>query len=216
MIAGVLLDLDGVLVRTDEYNFRAWKTLAERLQIPFTRQDNERCRGISRMASLEILLEKAPRAYSLKEKEELCQEKNAIYLSLLDELSPASLLPGVKETLPQLKALGLHLAIASSSKNARYVLEKIGYGDFFDAVVDGTMVTRAKPDPEIFLLAAKKLGLQSAECVVVEDAEAGIQAAKKGGFLALGISYAEKVKECDGTLKDFSALLDWVKALRKV
>jgi beta-phosphoglucomutase len=186
----VLFDLDGVIVSTDEYHYLAWKTLAEREGIEFSREDNHRLRGVNRAESLEIILEKAHRAYSAEEKAGIMDEKNKVYRELLQSLAPRDILPGIPEVLALLKASGVKAAIASSSKNAAYILEKIGLDAAFDAVVDGTRITRSKPDPEVFLLAAKELGESPENCVVVEDADAGVAAAVSAGMRAVAVGAA--------------------------
>ena len=189
-IKGVIFDLDGVLCSTDRFHFAAWQSLAQELHIPFTEADNRRMRGVSRMESLDILLKKAPRAFSPAEKQALAEKKNGRYRVLLAGLSPADLAADTRRALDDLRAMGLKLAVGSSSRNARCILGRLGLEDFFDAVADGTEIARSKPDPEVFLLAAKKLELPPARCLVVEDAPAGIAAAAAGGFAAAGLGDA--------------------------
>jgi beta-phosphoglucomutase len=186
-IRGVIFDLDGVLVSTDDLHFRAWKELAEREGIPFTRQDNERLRGVDRMASLEILLERATRTYSQAEKLALAGSKNDRYRLLLAELGPSNVLPGARELLAGLRERGVRTAVGSSSRNAREILHRLALDALLDVIVDGTDITRSKPDPEVFALAASRMGLSPAECLVVEDAASGVEAALRGGFRVLGI-----------------------------
>ena len=188
---GVIFDLDGVLVSTDDCHYRAWKQLADREKIPFTREDNERLRGVSRMESLEIVLEKASRVYTEAEKEEMASCKNAIYRTLLEELTADDLLPGVPELLDALRKRGLLLAVGSSSKNTPLILEKIGLANYFDAVADGNQIQHSKPDPEVFLLAAKLLNLEPGRCIVVEDAAAGIAAAVAAGQKPVAVGSAQ-------------------------
>ena len=183
----VIFDLDGVICFTDKYHYQAWKALADRLGIYFDERINDRLRGVSRMASLEIVLERADRAYSEAEKEALAAEKNETYRGLLERMSPADLSDEVRATLNALRERGYPLAIGSSSKNTKRILERIGLDGFFDAVADGTDITRSKPDPEVFLAAAKKLGAAPEDCAVVEDAKAGIEAAKAAGMTALAL-----------------------------
>ena len=190
-IKGVIFDLDGVLCSTDRFHFAAWQSLAQQLNIPFTEADNRRMRGVSRMESLDILLEKADRVFSTAEKEAFASAKNDRYRALLAGLSPADLSEDTKQALAALRAMGLKLAVGSSSRNARFILARLGLGSFFDAVADGTEIARSKPDPEVFLLAARKLELPPARCLVVEDAFADISAAVAGGFAAAGISTAK-------------------------
>lgn len=188
MIKGVIFDLDGVLVSTDEMHYQAWKRLAQELHITgFTREDNRRQRGVSRMASLEIVLEKADRTYSEAEKIELAERKNGYYLELLEEMDESAVLENVKDVLEKLKNRGLLLAVGSASKNAPVILEKTGLMPYFDKISCGLDTTKSKPDPEVFLVAAKKLGLPPEECLVVEDSAAGIEAAAAGGMKSLGV-----------------------------
>lgn len=178
----IIFDLDGVICHTDQYHFQAWKQLADWLSIPFNEQDNDRLRGVSRMESLNIILEKSSRIYSEQEKLAFAEEKNEYYKKLLIQMTPSDLPEGVLETLQELRSRGLLLGIGSSSKNTKLILSRLGLADFFDAVADGTEISHSKPDPEVFLLAAEKLGVSPAESLVVEDADAGIEAAKAGGF----------------------------------
>lgn len=170
----VIFDLDGVIVSTDEFHFQAWKQISDEAGLFFTREINEKLRGFSRMESLNIILENAGRIYAEQEKVVLAERKNDIYKELLENLRPDDILPGVLSFLQKLKELNLRMAIGSSSKNAKYILEKIGLSSAFDAVADGNGIQRSKPDPEVFLLAARLLQIKPKECVVVEDAEAGI------------------------------------------
>ena len=183
----VIFDLDGVICFTDKYHYQAWKALADRLGIYFDEKINDRLRGVSRMASLEIILEQAEKEYSQAEKEAFTAEKNDAYRELLKNMSPTDLTDEVRDTLAGLRRRGYQLAIGSSSRNTKFILERIGLGGFFDAVADGTDITRSKPDPEVFLIAAEKLGIRPADCAVVEDAKAGIQAAKAGGMTAFAL-----------------------------
>ena len=190
MIKGIVFDLDGVLVSTDELHYRAWKALAGRLGIPFDRAQNDRCRGISRMESLEIVLERSPKSYSPEEKAALAAEKNDNYRAMLAVLTPSDALEGAAETLAALCARGYRLALASSSRNAPLILDRTGLGAYLDAVVDGSRVTRSKPDPEIFLTAARELGLKPGTPVAFGGGDQPMQAVGNGilapgGALAL-------------------------------
>ena len=207
MIRAVIFDLDGVICSTDEYHYQAWKKLADRLGIYFDRDINNRLRGVSRMASLEIVLERSQIEYTQEQKLAMADEKNETYRSLLSRMSPADLSDEVRDTLNELRGRGYPMSIGSSSKNTRYILERIGLGDFFDAVSDGTNITRSKPDPEVFLKAAEFLGEKPENCLVVEDAVAGIQAAKAGGMYAAGIGEAMKYNETDYPITRFAELL---------
>ena len=189
-IQAVIFDLDGVIVSTDEFHFLAWKQLADAEGIPFAREDNERLRGVSRMESLDILLEKSPKNYSDAKKEQMATRKNTIYREFLKELSPADILPGVKDMLKRLRERGIKIAIGSSSKNAGPILIAIGLDKTFDAVVDGTHIARSKPDPEVFTLAGKQLGIAPDHCLVVEDADAGVDAGLAAGMPVLAVGSA--------------------------
>ena len=183
----VLFDLDGVLLSTDEFHYQAWKKLADREGIFFDRVINRRLRGVSRMESLDILLERAEQDYSIEEKAELAAFKNDLFVESLSELTPEHVFDGVAELIQFLQERGMKLAIGSSSKNARLILKQAGMSDTFDAVCDGTDITRGKPDPEVFLKAAELLGVAPGNCLVVEDADVGIEAAVAAGMDALGV-----------------------------
>ena len=207
----VIFDLDGVICFTDEYHYLAWKQLADKLSIPFDRTINERLRGVSRMDSLEIILEQyTGPELSAEEKEKLATEKNDIYRKSLKNMSPADLSDEVKETLNALRDKGLKLAIGSSSKNTKFILKQIGLEDFFDAISDGTNITRSKPDPEVFLKAAEFVREEPADCLVIEDAEAGIDAAVAGGFDGAGIGSAADYSKATYRLESFKDILKYV------
>ena len=198
MVKAVIFDLDGVLVTTDVLHFNAWKALAEELGINnFTKADNARQRGVSRMASLEVVLEKTDRVFTDEEKIALADKKNTNYVKSLDTLTKADVLPGVFEFLDFLKEKGVKIALGSASKNAPLILEKTGLSDKFDAISCGLDTTKSKPDPEVFLVAAKKLGMDPADCVVFEDSDAGIVAAKAGGMLAFAVGEAKTNPQAD-------------------
>ena len=181
MIQGICFDLDGVLVQTDNLHYLAWKGLADRLGIPFDRAQGDRCRGISRMESLEIVLEHTDHIYSAEEKERFAQEKNEAYRAMLARLSPSDLPADVLPTLRELRRRGYRLALASGSKNAGLILARTGLGRYLDAAADGNCVTHSKPDPEIFLLAADKLGVAIEKCMVLEDSINGVKAGIASG-----------------------------------
>lgn len=187
---GIIFDLDGVICFTDEYHYQAWKALADRLGIYFDRKINDRLRGVSRMESLEIILEHSDKEYTPEEKKAFAEEKNELYKELLKKMSEKDLSDEVRDTLNELRSRGIALAVGSSSKNARFILEQIGLGTFFDAVSDGNNITRSKPDPEVFIKAAEFLKLPAENCLVVEDAEAGVQAASAGGMDCAAIGAA--------------------------
>lgn len=207
MIKAVIFDLDGVLVTTDELHFTAWKALADKLGInDFTKEDNVRQRGVSRMASLEVVLEKTDRAFSEEEKLTLAEEKNEIYVRSLSSLSETDVLSGANEFIDYLKSKGIKTAVGSASKNTPLILEKTKLTNKFDAVSCGLDTTKSKPDPEVFLIAAKKLGVAPCDCVVVEDSDAGIEAAKTGGMYAIAVGAAEHNPKADVAIKDLESL----------
>lgn len=205
-IKAVIFDLDGVIVSTDDYHYRAWKFMANEEGIYFDRTINERLRGVSRMESLEIIMEKANKEYTNQEKIEMAEKKNSLYRELLNELTPKDILPGVMKVLENLKECRIKIAIGSSSKNTPMILEKIGLKDYFDAVADGNEIKNSKPDPEVFLLAAKKLEVAPEECLVVEDADAGVEAALAGGMKVVGVGAGENNESADYKVKDLSLL----------
>ncbi|HKL86401.1 MAG TPA: beta-phosphoglucomutase [Treponemataceae bacterium] len=196
-IKGVLFDLDGVIVDTAKYHFLAWKRLASRLGFEFTEQDNERLKGVSRIASLEILLEIGNLHYTESEKIQMANEKNEWYVDYLHELDQSALLPGAREYLLQLKKEGVLIALGSASKNAQLILDCLNITNLFDAIIDGNSVEKAKPDPEVFLKGAQSLGLDPADCLVFEDSLAGIQAAKTGGMRAVAVGTKENLPGAD-------------------
>ena len=190
MIKGVIFDLDGVILSTDEYHFLAWKQLADKLDIPFDREKNNLLRGVSRMESLEIVLD--GREFSAEQKAAFAAEKNETYRALLSRMTPSDVSNDVKNTISKLKSRGIKVAIGSSSKNTKFILERVGMINDFDAIADGNDIKRSKPDPEVFLVAARLIGLAPSECIVVEDALAGIDAAISGGFFPVAIGDAVK------------------------
>lgn len=204
-IKGVIFDLDGVLVSTDEFHYKGWAKLAEEEGIPFSWEDNLRQRGVSRMESLNVLLEKSNKKYSEEQKLDMATRKNGYYVEYLQELTSADSLPGTLEILQSLRTKGIKLAIGSSSRNTPLIIEKLDIGKYFDAVADGNDITKSKPDPEVFLLAAKRLGLSPKECVVVEDAEAGVEAAKRAGMHVVGVGPAN-AGMCDAYVKSTAEL----------
>lgn len=195
MIRGFIFDLDGVITDTAEYHYRAWKRLADEECLPFTREDNEALRGVSRRDSLILLLK--GRTYPEEKIQEMMDRKNNYYLEYIKEIAPRDLLPGAKELLEEIRAAGLKNAIGSASKNAGEVIDRLGLRPLLDAISDGHSIERQKPAPELFLHAAVQLGLPPSECVVVEDAAAGIEAAKAGGFFSVGLGPRERVGAAD-------------------
>lgn len=202
-----IFDLDGVLVFTDKYHYQAWKKLADRLGIYFDETINNRLRGVSRMESLEIILERSDKSYSDEEKAAFAEEKNTTYRELLSEMTPADVTDEVRSTLQELRARGHKLSIGSSSKNTKFILERVNLTDAFDAISDGTNITKSKPDPEVFLKAAEFLSEAPENCIVVEDAYAGIDAAKAANMTAVGIGDASGYKKTDYPIQSFGELL---------
>ena len=207
MRKAIIFDLDGVICSTDHYHYLAWKALADKLGIYFDETINNRLRGVSRMESLEIVLERSERTYTQKEKELFAFEKNELYKSLLVQMNESDLTDEVKTTLETLRSRGYKLAIGSSSKNTKLILSRICLADFFDAIADGTDIQNSKPHPEVFLLAAQRLGFNPDECLVVEDAKAGIEAATRGGFESAGLGEAAAHEFVTYPIAHFSDLL---------
>jgi beta-phosphoglucomutase len=211
-LRGVVFDLDGVLVHTDALHFRAWKEIADHLQIPFTSAHGDRLRGVSRSESLDIILSLGGVEMSQVEKTLLADEKNRRYRQLLDELTPDHVDPEVRLTLTELRERGLRLAIGSSSRNAKTILDKVGLRSSFDAISDGENITRSKPDPEVFQHAAKFLALTAGECAVVEDARAGVDGAIDGGFVCFGIADAAGYERTTWPITSLSDILEHLPA----
>ncbi len=186
-IEAVIFDLDGVLVDTAKYHYLAWKKLADELNIQFSIEDNERLKGVSRMQSLEIILEIGKATINNDVKIQLAQKKNNWYVEYISKLTPEDILPGVIVFLESIKAKGIKIALGSASKNSMLILNKLNLTDYFDAIIDGTKVSKAKPDPEVFLKGAKALEVLPSQCIVFEDAEAGVEAAINAGMHCIGI-----------------------------
>jgi len=191
MMKAIIFDLDGVIVSTDEYHYQAWKRLAEEEHIPYSREMNMLQRGVSRMESLEVMLKEICKSYTTEQKSEMAQRKNGYYVELIKNITSADILPGVSKFLGDCKNSRILCAIGSSSKNTAAILKGIGLYDFFDTIADGTMIKNSKPHPEVFLLAAEKLHVEPCYCIVVEDAEAGLKAAKAAGMIALAVGAAK-------------------------
>jgi beta-phosphoglucomutase len=192
-----IFDLDGVIVDTAKFHYLAWQRLAKELGIAFTETDNERLKGVSRMESLDILLSLGNVRADQKSKDDMAARKNGWFVEYINALEPEEIFPGVKDLLMELRKRGYKLALASSSKNAGRVLERLGIADLFDAVVDGTMIKNSKPDPEVFLQAAAKVSASPVECVVFEDAEAGVEAAVRAGMKCVGIGSPKQLGKAD-------------------
>jgi len=195
LIKACIFDLDGVIVDTARYHFLAWKRLANELGIEFTETDNERLKGVSRIRSMEILMEIGGIALSEHDKEKLANKKNAWFVDYVERMMPEEIFPGVTALIHQLREQGIKVGLASSSKNAKTVIQLLHIQNEFEVVVDGNMITHSKPDPEIFLLAAKKLNVAPKDCLVFEDAEAGVEAALAAGMWCVGIGSPQQLSK---------------------
>jgi len=198
-LEAVIFDLDGVITDSAEFHYLAWKNLADRLGIDFDRKINERLKGVSRMESLEIILEKddVPGRYSMHEKEALAKEKNDEYVTLIQTITPDDMLPGILDLLNDLKQRGIKTAIASASRNAHTIVERLEIGHLFDFIADAGKIKNQKPAPDVFLVSAENISVLPDQCVGVEDASAGIIAIKAAGMIAVGIGDAEILKGAD-------------------
>ena len=208
---GIIFDLDGVICFTDHYHYLAWKAIADEEHIYFDETINNRLRGVSRMDSLDIILERATRTYSLEEKEALATKKNEIYKQYLLTMSPKDMDPNTLNTLLELKKMGVNIAIGSSSKNTRLILKQLGITELFDAISDGNNISKSKPDPEVFLKAAEMLKMEPKNLLVMEDALAGIEAAYRGGFHSIGIGEATTHPHVNYPVEKFSDILEIIK-----
>lgn len=209
-----IFDLDGVIVDTAKYHYLAWRELAIQLGFDFTMEQNERLKGVSRVRSLEILLDIGKIQLEEDEKTTYLKEKNEQYLQYIAKMDHTEILPGIDDLLHYLKLNKVPFSLGSASKNARLILETLDLIDLFDAIVDGNDVSTAKPDPEVFLIAAQKLGVQPEDCIVIEDAQAGIEAANKAGMTSIGIGDAHVLAEADFKLNNTSELtIDFVQEL---
>lgn len=207
---GIIFDLDGVLVHTDKYHYLAWKQIADRLGIYFDEKINNKLRGVSRMASLEIILEGSTKKFSDEQKQKLAEEKYSVYRQYLEGLTQRDLGEGVLQTLDKLKTMGLKLAVGSSSRNAVLILKKTCIYGFFDAVSDGNNIVKTKPDPEVFIKAADMLGLLCGQCLVVEDAVSGVLAATAANMDCAAIGDAAKHKIATYNIENFYQLVEIV------
>ncbi len=203
---GFIFDLDGVIVDTAKYHYLAWKNLADELGIPFTEEDNENFKGVSRRRCLEILLEMGNIQVPDEQFEAWLAEKNDDYLSYIAQMDESEILPDVVKVLNYLKERNIPMALGSASKNARPILEKVKLITYFDTIVDGNAVTKAKPDPEVFMIAADDLDIEPAHCVVFEDALAGIEAANSAGMTSVGIGDANVLSRADYNFNDFTEI----------
>jgi beta-phosphoglucomutase len=200
-VKACIFDLDGVIVDTAKYHFLAWKRLADQMGINFTEKDNERLKGVSRMASLEIILEIGGRSLDQGEKDKLAAVKNTWYVEYISRMEADEILPGTVEFIKSLKKENIKIALGSASKNTPMILDRIGMTKTFDAVADGNIVHKAKPDPEVFLKAASMVGIDPSECVVFEDAVAGVEAALNAGMRCVGIGSRDVLTEADIVIK---------------
>jgi len=202
-IKGCIFDLDGVIVDTAKYHYNAWKRLADELGFFFSEEDNERLKGVSRMASLEILLQIGRLSLDEEMKQALAAKKNQWYVEYISGLDENEVLPGVKEFIISVRAAGYKTALASASKNALTILNRLRLTGYFDVIVDGNRILKAKPDPEVFLLAAEGLMIPPESCVVFEDARAGIEAAKRAGMKCIGVGTSPELSEADAVIPGF-------------
>ena len=201
-----LFDLDGVIVDTAVYHFQAWRRLANELGFDFTEHQNEQLKGISRMESLDLILKWGNVILAEEEKIDWATRKNAWYLELVMQMTPSEVLSGVPAFLKQLRANDIKIALGSASKNSRLILEKINMLAYFDAIIDGNNITKGKPDPQVFLLAAEAVNCKPADCVVFEDAIAGVQAGKAGGMKVIGVGDESTLHEADFVIKGFDEM----------
>ncbi len=204
MIEACIFDLDGVVVDTAKYHYIAWKALAQELGFDFTKEDNERLKGVSRMQSLDILLEIGGKQFSDQEKLAMAEKKNTLYVSYIEKMSPEETLPGVEQFLRELRKKGIKTALGSASKNAPLILERIGLAGWFDVIVDGNSISEAKPNPEVFMKGAEKLGVLPERCVVFEDAIAGVEAARNANMYCVGIGEPETLGLADLVIPGFN------------
>lgn len=207
LIKAAIFDLDGVIVDTARFHFLAWKQLAQQLGFEFTEEDNERLKGVSRARSLEILLEIGHVNASEQEKLALATEKNELYVAYIQQLQSTDLLPGAKALVEALKQQGVKIALGSASRNARFILDRLGISEWFDAIVDGNATSAAKPDPEVFLLGCQALAVAAEDCVVFEDSEAGVEAAKRANMKVIGVGRADHLARADRVVQSLEELL---------
>jgi beta-phosphoglucomutase len=206
IIEACIFDLDGVIVDTAVYHYKAWKRLANELGFDFTEEDNEKLKGVSRVRSLELILQWGGVKKTKAEQEELATRKNDWYVEMISHMTPAEILPGAKEFLETCRTAGIKTALGSASKNSMTILEKINMTDLFDAVIDGNKVSKPKPDPEVFLKGAEALNVLPAACVVFEDAIAGVEAAINGGMKVVGIGSPQVLTQANLVVKGLSEM----------
>ena len=202
----IIFDLDGVIVDTAKFHFYAWRNLAKKLSISFDEKDNEQLKGVSRIESLKKILKWGDRSISEQEFEKLMYQKNVEYLSYVDQMTPDDILPGVMPVLNFLKEQNVKMALGSASKNARRILANVKLDDFFDAIVDGIIVSKAKPDPEVFLKGAELLRVKPEESLVFEDSIAGIEAANRANMVSIGIGDVQTLHKADKCFRDFTEI----------
>jgi len=205
-IKGCIFDLDGVIVDTAKYHYLAWKKIADELGFEFTKEDNEKLKGVSRMDSLDILLQIGNLNFDEKTKINLAEKKNKIYVNYISKINKSEILEGVEDFIKELKENNIKIALGSVSKNAVPIIKNIGMLNYFDSIIDGNKITKAKPDPEVFLLGAKELNLKPENCVVFEDAVKGIQAAKNAGMYAVGVGDPLTLKQADKVIPGFKGI----------
>ncbi len=205
-VKACIFDLDGVIVDTAKFHYLAWRRLANELGFDFSEEDNERLKGVSRMDSLNILLEIGGKTLDDETKEELAQKKNDWYVELISDMDETEILPGVKQFLTSLKEAGIKISLGSASKNAKSILNRIGLIEMFDAIIDGTNIDKAKPDPQVFLLGAKALNLDPSECVVFEDAQSGVEAAINAGMYVIGVGSEDTLGHANEVISSFEEM----------
>ena len=207
MIKAILFDLDGVLVSTDEYHYRSWLKLSNEEGFEFFDHEfNHQFRGVARMECVEILTRASGRSYTPEQKKEIADRKNRYFAESLSSVTPEELLPGALAALKELKKRGIKIAVASNSRNAKPIIKQVGIEQYLDAIVDGHEIENSKPDPEVFLLAARNVGVEPGDCIGVDDAIAGLEAAKRAGMKALGIGTRERVPNADIVVSDLASI----------
>lgn len=209
-----IFDLDGVIVDTVPAHYTAWKAMADEVGVPFDEKENENLKGVSRTDSMKHILSLGNIEKTEEEVEAYTQRKNAIYVDIISSMTPADILPGVVDFIEQLKANGIAYAIGSASKNTPTILKCVGLDKVFKVIVDGNQITKSKPDPEVFLSGAEQLGVSPEDCVVLEDAKSGVQAAKSGGMMCIGVGDPQVLKAADVVVSDLTRVdIDFLKAL---